>query len=199
MKSLPSSLTVLPEYFPSKAFVSSIIQASSWGLSAIGPYQRQSFQNRTRIRLPNGCHWLTVPVKKKERGTLLAEIEIDYTYPWVQDHLKGLRYNYATTPFYDHYSPSIAAILRQDYTYLHELTSETTKWMVSALGIKSVLKPAELDPAAQSENPFPPEQPKTQFPAYRQNFPGFEPEAGSLDVLLNHGPAAIQYLIAQNQ
>jgi len=75
------------------------------------------------------------------------------------------------------------------------LTSETTKWMVSALGIKSVLEPAELDPAAQSQSPFPPEQPPIQFPAYRQNFPGFESEAGSLDLLLNHGPASLQYFV----
>jgi len=198
MKSPSSTFAVIPEYFPSKILVSRIMTTNSWGLSLKTPYQRQTFQNRTRIRLPDGCHWLSVPVKKKERGTFLHEIEIDYTYPWVQDHLKGLRYNYATTPYYDHYAPSIAALLRRDYTYLHELTSETTKWMVSALGIKTLFGPSELDSSALSQGPFPHKQPTIQFPAYRQNFPGYEPEAGSLDLLLNHGPASLQYLIPLN-
>jgi len=169
------------------------------------PYIRQSCQNRTKIRLPDRCHWLTVPVKKREKGTPLSEIEIDYNYPWLQDHLKGLKYNYATAPYYDHFIPSLSQLLQKEFELLHELTTETVNWAVQVGGLNtrfqgdaSILKGSNAH--LNSHEPSESHTIRTQqngpavIQPYRQNFPGFHPGAGILDLLFNHGPAAVTYL-----
>ena len=157
---------------------------------------RQTLSSRTRIRLPEGAHWLSIPVKKKESGTPLAEIEIDHSYAWVQDHLKGLQYNYATAPYYDHFEPSLRALLTGDYRLLHELTTETVKWMVTAFGISTPMVPSgvDLDGTTPANGPDTESKAQEVAPVYRQNFPGFVPGVGALDLLLNHGPSSISYL-----
>ncbi len=150
------------------------------------PYARQTFQNRTKIRTPPGWQWLTVPVIKKERGTPLGEIEIDYSSKWIQDHLKGLRYNYETAPFYEHYIPSITDILSKEYVKLSDLILKTTIWAIEALKL-----PVEVEMKTVETLLLEPESPPVlEGPNYRQNFPGFESGMSILDALFNLGPAA---------
>lgn len=191
-----SLLIVAPEYFPRLAFFGEIQRGRVDHMDLSRPYTRQTFQNRTKIRTPSGWQWLTIPVKKQEKGTPLAQMEIDYSSKWVQDHLKGLRYNYETAPFYEHYIPSITSLLSERHSKLSDLTSITVDWGIETLK----LKPLGLFPRTNSGDPqliTPPSivsEPIVREPVYRQNFPGFEPGMSWLDALFNLGPMARELL-----
>ena len=62
-------------------------------------FARRSWQSRNRILNPAGEEqMLTVPVKKADRDTPIAAIEIDDSQPWRPKHLNALRHAYAARP-----------------------------------------------------------------------------------------------------
>jgi len=150
-------------------------------------YSRQSFQNRSRIRNADGWQWLTVPVLGGQFGTGIRDMQIEEAGAWRKRHLKGLRYNYATSPFYDHYLASIKDLLSGDLTNLADLTCKTVTFMAVELGFETRIEISESKSVPSggfiSDATF-----RYEHPQYRQNFEGFIPMMSSLDVLFNHGP-----------
>lgn len=202
-----SLLIVAPEYFPRLAFFDEIQRGRVERLDLLRPYTRQTYQNRTKIRTPSGWQWLTVPVKKQEKGSSLAQIEIDYSSKWVQDHLKGLRYNYETAPFYEHYIPSITSLLSEKHSNLSDLTIKTVDWGIETLKLRPIgystqpksgdlhlITPPRMPPVTPPPMPPIAPPPMAPEPAYRQNFPGFVPAMSLLDALFNLGPMARELL-----
>jgi hypothetical protein len=194
------NIDLVPGYFPDLTFFGRLAGAERCNLALAAPYVRQSYHNRTRIRRPQGWMWLSVPVKKCERGTPLLEIPIDYSTPWVQDHLKGLRYNYSTSPYYEHYEPAIRRLLLSNPVMLHELTAQSVIWSANALHLETLVTPnMEAAPSSEMEEVDPEHTPDAKgatsgLQEYRQNFPGFEPGMSVLDLLFNHGPASRLFL-----
>ncbi|MDB5430653.1 MAG: hypothetical protein JWP35_1769 [Caulobacter sp.] len=64
-------------------------------------FARRSWQQRNRILTSVGEEQLlTVPVKKADRDTLIAEIEIDDGQPWRPKQLNAIRHAYASRPHF---------------------------------------------------------------------------------------------------
>jgi hypothetical protein len=183
-------LICAPEYFPGLDFLSRLCSGKDAILDIGQPYRRQTLQNRTKIRTPIGWQWLSIPVIKQGRGTPISEIQIDYSSKWVQDHLKGLRYNYATAPFYEHYIPSITEFLLSEHDNLSDLTVKTVIWSLNVLKLPvdvTVNKAPGLNLSGVHTVTV---TAAPQNPEYRQNFPGFQAGMSVLDALFNHGPNA---------
>lgn len=159
------------------------------------PYVKQQFYNRARIRTPQGAHWLSVPVKKMPSGTPLQLIEIENSTSWRQDHLKGLVYNYATSPYFEFYEPDIKALIAADWVYLIDLTSATTRWCATTLGLKFEPESSGSIASDSSLGANSSELPSFIHPQYRQNFDGFIPGMSILDLLFNHGPQSKKILL----
>lgn len=64
-------------------------------------FARRSWQSRNRICGASGEIMLTVPVRKHDRDTSIAAIEISEAEPWRDHHLASIRHAYARRPFLD--------------------------------------------------------------------------------------------------
>lgn len=176
-------------------------------------YSRQSFQNRTRLRNPQGWQWISVPLKGGQHGTDIHDVRLRHHLPWQRTHHRALRYNYRTTPFYPYVEGRLHALLERDWTHLGALTCETVEVLSDALGLGTpiirastlpgapasvpevldAIEPATLmvpEPVAAIDAEHAPRAYLYRFehPTYRQNFEGFEPGMSALDLLLNYGP-----------
>ncbi len=76
-----------PEYFPSLSYVALMSSVDQFYADVGLQYSRQSFQNRARIRTPDGSQWITVPVCGRQYGLPIRETKIDYRDNWVRKHL----------------------------------------------------------------------------------------------------------------
>jgi hypothetical protein len=63
-------------------------------------FSKNSFQNRVKIKTPQGTQWLTVPVHFRF-GQLTYEVKIDNQTNWREKHLKTFEMNYKRAPFFD--------------------------------------------------------------------------------------------------
>lgn len=127
-------LVIPPEYFPSPGVAASMVRADEIVLLDTAQYSRQSFQNRTRIRNPDGAQWLTIPVRSGQFGDGIDGTEIDTSSGWRRIHDKALRFNYSTSPFFQHYRPRLDAVFNVDGPMLADVTCTAMQVAADLLG-----------------------------------------------------------------
>lgn len=204
-----------PEYFPRLAFAALMLRAGTVVLADTFQYSRQSYQNRTRLRNPQGWQWISVPLKARQHGTPIEAVRIRQSVGWRRQHWKALAFNYRSTPYFEYYESDLAALFETDWTHLGALTCATVELIHRLLRASSRLlcasqldgAPADLPsiykvrddkPLLAPEEAAPYDAPQVpdlrvlhvEHPTYRQAFEGFEPGMSTLDLLFNYGPEA---------
>ncbi len=100
-------------------------------------FEKQSWQQRNRIRTPNGLEWITVPVRIKGRfGQLINEVSID-PVKFPLKHFKQLKQNYSRASFFKNYFDDFKNIVIEacQSQHLCNLNIEVIKRICSNLGI----------------------------------------------------------------
>ena len=190
-----------PEYFPGLPFWALMLRCDRFLLAESFQYSRQTFQNRARIRNPTGWQWLTVPLKGRQHGRAIRDVEIDNTVPWRGKHFRALTFNYRSTPYFEFYEERFAGLYEQDWPRLGPLTVASIRLVARLMSLDApeVLperdEKAEPPPASElllESDPPDLQGARLRFnePEYHQNFEGFEPGMSILDLLFNHGPDA---------
>lgn len=186
-------------------------------------YSRQSFQNRTRIRNPLGGQWLSIPLCGGQFGDSIADTAVDAESAWRRRHDKALRFNYSTSPFYQHFRPKLDTVFESDATLLGDVTCAAMCAAAALLGTGApIARASELAGRPSTAKDvmsgyrgatclLPASIPAIELPsehrtacsfveeAWRQNFDGFVSGTGSLDLLFNLGPNARAYLLANSR
>jgi hypothetical protein len=185
-----------PDYFPGLPFWALAVHCEQVVVADTFEYSRQSFQNRARLRTPDGWQWITIPLKGGQRGRPIAEAEIDNTVPWRGKHLRSLQYNYRTSPYFEAFEDRFEAFYDRDWATLGSVSVASVRLVCDLLELPGPVVLSEqgkLDPESpelilESDRPlegasvlaFDPE-------VYHQNFAGFEPGMSVLDALFNVG------------
>jgi WbqC-like protein family len=104
-------------------------------------FEKNSFTNRNKIKTANGCCWLTVPVKTKDKFGDLAikSLEIDNYNNWRIKHWQTIRQSYAKAPYFKEHSLFFESIYQREWQYLSDLCREITKYLLQALNINTPL------------------------------------------------------------
>jgi hypothetical protein len=110
-------------------------------------FDKRSWQQRNRIKTPDGEFILTVPVQSKGRYTQrIYEVLIDKNQDFHNKHIKTIAHNYSKAPFFSKYIDDIVAILNHNHEYLVDLNIELICWFAHILGIKTeFLRSSSLD------------------------------------------------------
>ena len=177
-------------------------------------YSRQSFQNRTHIRTPQGRMWLSIPLEGGQHGRPIYQIQLDQKTEWASKHRRALRFNYSQTPYFSFYESELT-FLNTPAETLAEITCASIEAIHRMYGLTCrLLRASELDgcPSSleailellnprslvSSTHSFESDRGRYhtvdrfhfQEPEYRQHFDGFEYDITALDALSNYGPEA---------
>ncbi|MBU6157795.1 MAG: WbqC family protein [Bacteroidetes bacterium] len=170
--------------------------------------------NRIRILGANQILTLSVPLKGgRSVKAPLSSICIAADEAWQRIHWRSIHDSYRKAPWFEEYAPSLQNLYAKKYIFLWEWNLACTKWALNALKIKTDIMsfleseflanhPSSLLPgdALQyvSTPPTSNPQPPSNLPSYPQVFAdrhgGFVPNLSILDLILNEGPGAAQYL-----
>ena len=175
---------------------------------------------------PEGGHaWLTVPLVAGAPGTSLRDVVIAPEPRWRQVHRKTLLHHYGSAPFWPHFERELIELIDLPVNRLADLTTATVRWTARSLGapagllraselvgapdtvpailaaagasvLLTLAESAERDARLAAEAGIASRVLRYTERPRRQNFPGFVPGCGSLDLLLNYGAEAPQALTA---
>ncbi len=98
---------VQSSYIPWKGFIDLINLVDEFILFDDVQFTRRDWRNRNKIKTPNGIRWLTIPVNKSGNFSQLLKDTTVANSHWADEHWKSFLHNYARTPFFDTYAPSI--------------------------------------------------------------------------------------------
>jgi hypothetical protein len=177
-------------------------------------YSRQSYQNRALLRTPDGSQWMSIPLRGRQHGRPICEVEIHGTPNWIRKHWRALTYNYRATPFFEYYADRLQPVFDTDWVGLADLTSRTVELIRALLGIRTpLIRASDLEGAPDSVPDVMDAVGDTHLLVPRialssdrllassvldfeeterhQHFDGFEPDTSALDILFNYGPEAL--------
>lgn len=191
-------------YLPSLEFFAAIVDAEVLLIFPKDIYQRQSYLNRTRIRLANKVEVLSIPIQGRRPKLPMDQIRIDYSQKWQAIHLRGIQSAYGKAPFFEYYFPYFEEVFEMQEDSLWVLNQK-----LLTICLKLLRWPARL--AVFGNEPIPvafedirgqiePSRPFSdrnfyQPIPYTQLFGlNFEPNLSILDLLFCAGPDANRIL-----
>ncbi|MFC5625730.1 WbqC family protein [Algoriphagus winogradskyi] len=187
-------------YFPNLEFFAAIADAEELIFFPEERYQRQSYFNRTQIRLANKTGTLSVPIQGRRPRLSLQKIKIDYTQNWAKIHLRGIQSAYGKAPFYEYYFPYFEKVFSQNTESLWDLNWDLLTICLKLLGMPVKMRVynkdedlslmqdirGQLVPSVPfSEREY--YQPESYFQLFGLDF---DPNLSILDLLFCEGPAS---------
>lgn len=99
-------------------------------------FEKNGWQNRNRIKSPDGWKWLTVPVRHCF-GDPIADIRIENRSGWAKKHRKTLAAWYGRAPQYSRYSGWMDEIYGREWERLDDLNGETLAFLAGEIGVRT--------------------------------------------------------------
>lgn len=188
-------------YLPPVAYVAALARREAVLMEMKETFPKQTYRNRALIMTAEGVRALTVPVVRRNHSRT-EEVTIDYRTRWNVVHLRTLTAAYAASPFFLYYRDGLERALLRHYERLADLNESLLDWMLGALKISCRRIPTDdYSPVAADDyrNRYSPKValPADAFPPYYQVFADrqpFAPNLSAVDLLMNMGPEARDYL-----
>jgi len=92
-------------------------------------------RNKIRVHGAKDWTWLTVPVLRAPRETIISEIRIDNSQNWQEQHWRTLEGSYKRAPYFDRYAPDLSDFYRHRYDSIRDLNTEMILYFCDCLGI----------------------------------------------------------------
>lgn len=129
-----------PTYLPWLGYFDLMDQVDAFVILDSVQFEKQSWQQRNRIKTPTGLQWLTVPIVFRGRfGQLIHEVEIRDSEFW-RKHLRAIELNYGRARFFKDYFHELSLRLEPSAgSRLVDLNVRLVEWFMSVLGIRTPL------------------------------------------------------------
>lgn len=128
---------IQPHYFPRLHYFARILSSDIFVIRDDVQFVRKhkypngktgkSYQAHTPIKHAQGIHLLMVPIQHNGQKPI-NKTEIQYSFEWIEDHLKTMENFYRRAPNFSKIFPEIQAILNKKYKTVAELNIETILW-----------------------------------------------------------------------
>ena len=188
-------------YLPPIAWVATLLKHAELLIEAKETFPKQTYRNRTEIMTAGGVRTLTVPVLR-ENHSRTEEVGIDYKERWNIIHLRTLAAAYSASPYYLYYKNDMEALLMPHYERLMDLNEALLNWVLRLL--KADCHPKRTEEFQKEyafdyrntfspKSPYPTEGMKPYYQVFSDRIP-FTPNLSIIDLLMNLGPEAKDYL-----
>ena len=127
-----------PTYLPWLGYFDLIDQSDALIFLDNVQFEKQSWQQRNRIRTSKGLETLTIPsLTKGKSHQLINEVRINYSSNFAKRHLRSLEMNYHRATYLENYFPEFQKIMTSGMTSLFELNISLIQWLSSVIGIQA--------------------------------------------------------------
>lgn len=137
---MKTAVIMQPTYLPWMGYFDLMDQADVFVLLDSVQFDKRSWQQRNRIKSPNGELMLSVPVLTKGQFTQrICEVKIDASAHFHKEHFKSIKLNYAKAKYFKDYSQSLEEIFNKNHEFLTDMTIAIMSWLKNEFGIKTEL------------------------------------------------------------
>jgi hypothetical protein len=124
-----------PTYLPWLGYFDLIDQSDVFIFLDTVQFEKQSWQQRNRIKTAIETQWLTVPVYRSLKQKIM-DVRIDNTKDWRRNHWMSLVNNYHGSSFWSSYSSRLESTYHQHWDRLAELNIFLIKTLCETLDLR---------------------------------------------------------------
>jgi hypothetical protein len=147
-----TAVIMQPSCLPWLGYFDLVDQAGTFVFLDNVQFEKQSWQQRNRVRGHGGLEWLTVPVLMKGRsGQVISEVEINRSVR-PDKFLRQVRQHYGRAPFFERYADGFEAVFTPAYEAgnLCEFNIALITWLCSCLSLATpMLRSSRLKAAGK--------------------------------------------------
>jgi WbqC-like protein len=125
-----------PHYLPWLRYLHKMASCDVFVVLDDTQYEKNGWQNRNKIKGPNGPVLLTVPVRDPSFKRI-CDVEINSQAPWGAKHWKSLLMCYGKAPYFRRYASIFEHVLATPWDRLAPLNERLLRDLAPALGITS--------------------------------------------------------------
>jgi hypothetical protein len=125
-------------YLPWLRYFHKIAQADVFVVMNDIQFNRNGWQNRTKIKHAQGWMHLTVPVLQKFRQRI-SDVRIDNSQRWRQKHWNALTQSYARAPHLQAVADRLRPVYEKDWDLLGDLSNELLRLCLDLLNVRTGL------------------------------------------------------------
>jgi hypothetical protein len=131
-----------PQYLPWLGYFHKIAKCDLFIYLDDVQYKKREFQNRNKIKTPNGPLWLTVPVLTKGAySQSIMDVKTDPTEThWEASHWKSIELNYRHSPFFKEHAEFFASLYAKKWDSLMNISMEIIRYTTKHLGINTPVR-----------------------------------------------------------
>jgi len=125
-----------PTYLPWLGYFDLIDQSDVFIFLDNVQFEKQSWQQRNRIKTKKGLEWLTIPsITKGRLHQLINEVEIASSKMFPRNHLRTIEMIYKQAVYFEHNFVELYKIMTAGLNLLCDLNISIIKWLSSVIGI----------------------------------------------------------------
>ena len=130
-----------PHYLPWLGYLDKLARADVFVVMDDLQYEAQNFQNRQRLKLASGPHWMTVPLERHPQTARICDLRIDNSgrgsrHHWQRRTWRTLEVHYGRAPHFARYAAELEDVFVRRWTHLLELDLHMLELARNWLGIK---------------------------------------------------------------
>lgn len=123
-----------PQYLPWIGYFDKMLKSDVFCYLDNVQFKKNEWQNRNRIKTPQGWQWATVPVTYRFPQKI-NEVKVDHTADWGRKHLQALISAYGKAPFFDDHVDFFRDAYSRPWTSLSDLNIHMTEYLRRKLGL----------------------------------------------------------------
>lgn len=130
-----------PNFIPWLGFFDKMLMADRFIIVDHVQMERQSYQNRVRIKTGAGERWITVPVLQESRDERILDKRIDNSragrFRWSRKMFLTLKYAYQSAPYFRVHEPALCELFSDRWERLADLNLRLIEFCRAALEIRT--------------------------------------------------------------
>tara|TARA_B100000674_G_C37854598_1_gene921692 strand:- start:327 stop:1028 length:702 start_codon:yes stop_codon:yes gene_type:complete len=125
-----------PRYLPFLGYFHRLSECDLWIHLDTVQYSPRDYENRNKIKTPQGWTWLSIPVNSRYRA-MIPEVRINYEHCWQYKHWETISMSYRRAPYFVEHVSRLEPLYRDSqWEFLRDLNIESTVLLCELLGIK---------------------------------------------------------------
>lgn len=126
-----------PNYLPWLGYFYKLAISDCFVLLDNAQFTRSGYQNRVKLKTPQGAQWLTQPVRLSD-GSFKKTSEIEFAdVHWRDKHIKTIIANYSRAKHFTVYAPPLFEELNASHGSLAEVNGRLIRVLAEMLGLKT--------------------------------------------------------------
>ena len=131
----------LPQYMPWLGFFDKMDRADAFVLLDNVQYKKNEWQNRNRIKTPQGVQWITVPVTYSFPASIV-DVRVNRQVTWRRKQWQALSTNYARASVWNRLRGRLESFLDEEWGMLHQVNKASIELLRGEIGIDTPLHTA---------------------------------------------------------